>query len=427
MAQDDETQEDILGQDGLVINQMYTVRRADKKNKQYDIQRTEFVVSANGEYLPSDENVTGMVDSFCWLHSVLMPISFTPEEDDADDIFPRLRTPKQVVEYKVKEEGRPLFRMLFALATGKRDLSKIDVKDAAHQRQVLAAATALDVLIRALHFRQDVGHTTALASFQLQTASHTQLIELLSRMGLCKARTTFYREKAADALAALQRRLLLDTHGVVQTAADNVQWKDGNGGYVEQTLMVHVNPPTTELKYHLDLSREWGDWKQFIADRDVDEVISQVFAARQSDHNRKFTQILTHLQLVIDQVDSLLSVEECEKLNAPPYAYKLPKDQKGVPQLHRFGTRDDLQRLGTPSDTEEIDPNDDDESGMTLEQRNGAVLVASPERQDPSFDSDSAELLCQEDPRWNPRASSRAMLPTQTRSKSGAGKGGARL
>lgn len=71
--------------------------------------------------------------------------------------------------------------------------------------------------------------------------------------------------------------------------------------------MLHRNPPTMELKYHLDLSRKWGDWKAFIKDRDVDEVIQQVFAARQCDHDRKFTQILSHLQLVIDESGSLLS------------------------------------------------------------------------------------------------------------------------
>lgn len=103
MEHDEETQEDILGQEGLVVNQMYTVHIEDKKKGHYNVQRRAFVVSANGEYLPSEENVMGMVDAFCWLHPVLMLSSFTPEEDDADDIFPKLKAAEQLIEYKVKE------------------------------------------------------------------------------------------------------------------------------------------------------------------------------------------------------------------------------------------------------------------------------------------------------------------------------------
>lgn len=40
-----------------------------------------------------------------------------------------------------------------------------------------------------------------------------------------------------------------------------------------------------------------------------------------------------------------------------------------MPRLHRFGTQEDLRRLKDLDDMEETDPSDDDESGLTPEQR----------------------------------------------------------
>ena len=369
MELDETEREDIAGMGGLLVNQMYTVKFDSTRDNKITIQRTAFVVSADGEYFPSEKDTTALVDSFVWLHSALMPISFTPEDDDDDNLFPSLRNPKSLLEYKVNEEQRVLFQLLFSLATGKRDFSKIKMENAEHHRQVFAAAISTDLIVRALDPRKDIGHTTSMLSFQLETSSRTQQTELLCRVGLVTSRAKSYRQKAAQTLQAMQTRLLPDTHGLPHMAADNIHWKDGHGGCIEKTLMLHKNPPTTELAYQLKLSRQWGDWEHFITVRDASSVVEQVWSPQIGDYNLKFEQILTHMKLVLDMHVSgkLLTVEKCREHNAPPYHYVLPEQQIGIPVLHRFAKPDDLNRLEN-----EEDPGigaDDDEGDLSLGER----------------------------------------------------------
>lgn len=75
------------------------------------ILRRQFVVSADEEYLPLEENANALVDTAAWLHSAIMPTSFMPEPED-DNFLPSIRNPSALLKHKVEEEERLLFHFL---------------------------------------------------------------------------------------------------------------------------------------------------------------------------------------------------------------------------------------------------------------------------------------------------------------------------
>jgi hypothetical protein len=168
--------EDIIGS-GLVVNQMYTVS-LEKKGR-FVIKRLEFIISANAQFLPSTEAETAIVDTFCWLHSAVIPLSLTPEfnediHDSESHQMPPVRKPTNLLEFAIHQERRFLPRCMLALATGKRSFNDIDKINPDHQGQVFSAMLATDLIVRALDSRKSIGVAVSLLSYQLENASQTQ-------------------------------------------------------------------------------------------------------------------------------------------------------------------------------------------------------------------------------------------------------------
>jgi len=179
---------------GLLVNQMFSVDVNDDGGA--SIKRAGFVLSKNGEYTPSEADEVKVVTCARWLHSAILPLSFTPKEEDGK--HRQAMTPAELMEHTPTKEKRLLPRFLFSLATGKIPYENIDKKDADHQGQVLSAMLASDLIVRAHDSRKDIGYAVEMLSFQVANSSTNQLIDLLARMNITIARATMRRRKAKE-------------------------------------------------------------------------------------------------------------------------------------------------------------------------------------------------------------------------------------
>jgi hypothetical protein len=344
--------EDIIGS-GLVVNQMYTVS-LEKKGR-FVIKRLEFIISANAQFLPSTEAETAIVDTFCWLHSAVIPLSLTPEfnediHDSESHQMPPVRKPTNLLEFAIHQERRFLPRCMLALATGKRSFNDIDKINPDHQGQVFSAMLATDLIVRALDSRKSIGVAVSLLSYQLENASQTQFHDLLSRMNLSTSRTTELRHRAQEALKLMKQRLVLSPHALLLLSGDNVQWKDGLGQYIHYCVFLHHNPPINDLPYE-NLPRKRLDWEQFVGGKEPKDVLDEVFRANQADYNTFGECVLTHIQAVVNSYETLPTVAECEELiEGPVYTYTTSKK---LPVLHRLSRKGDLALLSNTTTQEE--------------------------------------------------------------------------
>ena len=79
---------DFVG-NGLLVNVLYKVSLSDDKELMY-------VLSANAEFIPSQQNQRTYIDSNRWLHSAIIPLSYTP------DVEVDLLTPNDVLHHMEK-------------------------------------------------------------------------------------------------------------------------------------------------------------------------------------------------------------------------------------------------------------------------------------------------------------------------------------
>ena len=84
---------DFVG-NGLLVNVLYKVSLSD--DKELDVQKLMYVLSANAEFIPSQQNQRTYIDSNRWLHSAIIPLSYTP------DVEVDLLTPNDVLHHMEK-------------------------------------------------------------------------------------------------------------------------------------------------------------------------------------------------------------------------------------------------------------------------------------------------------------------------------------
>jgi hypothetical protein len=70
---------------------MYKVSLLD--DKELDLQKLMYILSANSEFIPSQQNQRIYTDPNRWLHSAIIPLSYTP------DIEVDLLTPNDVLQW----------------------------------------------------------------------------------------------------------------------------------------------------------------------------------------------------------------------------------------------------------------------------------------------------------------------------------------
>jgi hypothetical protein len=85
---------DFVG-NGLLVNILYKVSLSD--DKELDVQKLMYVLSATTEFIPSQQNQRTCIDSNRWLHhSAIIPLSYTP------DVEVDLLTPNDVLHHMEK-------------------------------------------------------------------------------------------------------------------------------------------------------------------------------------------------------------------------------------------------------------------------------------------------------------------------------------
>jgi hypothetical protein len=261
---------DFVG-NGLLVNVMYKVLLSD--DMELDMQKLRYVLSANSEFIPSQHNQRIYIDSNRWLHSTIIPLSYTLE------VEVDLLTPNDVLNHMVKVDARMLGKGIFGFVTGRLPFKDINIMNVGHQAQVYIAAICQDCIVCAVDQRKDIGHTVNVLSFQVEKSQPARLIELLACMSLIKSRTTQAYDTARRALDSMRERVDLGTHGIVASSGDNIDWKDQQGGFYEQTAMLVHNPHVSRLPYNQDPPRScdhtvWRMWKQ---GKMLEEINKQVF------------------------------------------------------------------------------------------------------------------------------------------------------
>jgi hypothetical protein len=169
---------DFVG-NGLLVNAMYKVSLSD--GKKLDVQKLMYVLSANAEFLPSEQDQRIYIDTNRWLYSAILPLSSTP------DVEVDFLTPNDVLHHMVNVDSRMLGKGIFGFATGRLPFDDIDITSAEHQAQVYIAAICQDLIVRAVDPRKNIGHTVNVLSFQVEKSQPTQLLELLAHMRLIKS------------------------------------------------------------------------------------------------------------------------------------------------------------------------------------------------------------------------------------------------
>jgi hypothetical protein len=173
-----ENMKDFVG-NGLLVNAMYKVSLLD--NKKLDVQKPMYVLSANAEFLPSEQDQRMCIDTNRWLHSAILPLSYTP------DVEVDLLTPNDVLHHMVNVNSRMLGKGIFGFATGRLPFEDIDITRADHQSQVYITAICQDIIVCAVDPRKDIGRTVNVLSFQVERSQPTQILELLARTRLIKS------------------------------------------------------------------------------------------------------------------------------------------------------------------------------------------------------------------------------------------------
>ena len=355
-------------------------------------EMTDYTLSANGDYFPTQNDLTRLQTATTYLHAAIYPLSRTDsilekngaelQEEDEDievessSVEPECHTLDRLITNHI-ESKQLLAKIVYSLATGKiayRITQENDDKnpaksadvtsgnvDAAMISQVGACALATDLMMRAGNVRQ-VGNAIGFFSFQLEHASLSQLQIICSKLRLSHSRYHLIVKKARSFVDKLvgNGKFGCDPRDLPIEVPDNLQYQHRNK-YFHCVPSTTQNTPEEELikagLYNDDdeskrLSRKPGvDWPNYAATTSAEAILQNVFRAKDSDYYSLGVILLVHFTLVLKYADRFPNINDChDKFVRKDWRLQFP-----LPVVFRLSEVADLGMFPDPTNEPDVE------------------------------------------------------------------------
>ena len=372
-------------------------------------EMTDYILSANGDYFPTQNDLSRLQIATTLLHAAIFPLSRSDptfekngaelQEEDQDievessSVEPECHTLDRLITNHI-ESNQLMAKIVYSLATGKisyRVTQENDNKnpaksadvtsgnvDAAMISQVGACALATDLMMRAGNVRQ-VGNAIGFFSFQLEHASLSQLQIICSKLRLSHSRYHLIVKKArkvADKLVG-NGRFGCDPRDLPIEVPDNLQYQRGNKYFhcVPSTTQNTAEKELIKAGFYNDddesqrLSRKPGvDWTNYAATTNAQTILEDVYRAKDSDYSSLGVILLVHFTLVLMYADSFPTINDChDKFVRKDWRLQFP-----LPVVFRLSDVADLGTFPDPTNEPDIEdePDDLEEDCPTIWEKN---------------------------------------------------------
>lgn len=371
-------------------------------------EMTDYILSANGDYFPTQNDLTRLQTATTYLHAAIYPLSRCDsvfekngaelEDEDGDievessSVEPECHTLDRLITNHI-ESKQLMAKIVYSLATGKQayritqendddnPAKPADVTsgkgDAAMVAQVGACALATDLMMRAGNVRQ-VGNAIGFFSFQLEHASLSQLQIICSKLRLSHSRYHLIVKKARKFVDKLvgKGKFGCDPRDLPIEVPDNLQYQKGNKYFhcVPSTTQNTTENKLIEAGLYNDddesqrLSRKpSADWPNYTATTNVQTILQDIFRAKNSDFFSLGEILHVHFTLVLKYADRFPSINVCHD----SFVRKDWRLQFPLPILFRLSEVADLGTFPDPTNEPDIEDEPDlEEDCPTMWEKN---------------------------------------------------------
>ena len=170
-----ETRQDKIGNEGLLCTQQCRIFLQGDHQVRVEKSALSTVRIGKDTYFTS-KGIQNLTQIFANFHKILIPNQSSTIDDDKDPM-----SIENLITYILQTDKRVLPRLIFSLATGHIDYSKMkNRKDIAQQSAILSSYLATDIITRLRNPKKEVGHAVRAITLAFENYSQSSFRDLLS-------------------------------------------------------------------------------------------------------------------------------------------------------------------------------------------------------------------------------------------------------